>query len=81
MAFSCTNLLKRHLLHHDVPKPYKCTFEGCNESFSQKLKLLRHQCIHTGKKPYQCKYDGCEESYNYPSQLERHVNTFHKGKV
>jgi general transcription factor IIIA len=83
-AFYTAQHLKRHLKLHDNPKPFVCTYEGCNEAFSKHNQLLLHiSKSHTNELPYKCTFvseDGteCDRRFEYPSQLKKHCRTSHQ---
>lgn len=64
--------LKRHEITHT--KSFKCTFEGCNESF-YKHQSLRHHILSVHEKKLACLK--CNKSFNRPYRLAQHNLKYH----
>lgn len=78
--------LKRHIVRHiaaqdkqakkqcAADKSYKCTFAGCNKSFSAQTHLTKHGHSHLPKEiqPYEC--DTCGRKFSEFGNLRRHRN-------
>ncbi|CAG5135064.1 unnamed protein product [Candidula unifasciata] len=79
-----SDCLKKHMKCHEAHKPYKCTEEGCNESFYKKKQLVIHkQKQHSdhliqARKCYPCPHEGCRKSFPFPRQLKHHMKV-HQG--
>ncbi|KAI0655055.1 hypothetical protein C8Q70DRAFT_936670 [Cubamyces menziesii] len=78
--------LKRHMLKHQKEDRIKCTYEGCNATFSQKSNLKTHLNVHTGNRMHTCteswidehgRIRPCPATFKDPSMLTRHRKTRH----
>jgi len=75
-----SNMERHHKKHTETkPKPFACTYEGCQERFAKKNQLERHSSVHTGLPPYQCNYEGCTEAFASSSARKKHYNKVHLG--
>ncbi|CAB3220483.1 unnamed protein product [Arctia plantaginis] len=90
--FACPNCPKRftraiylraHSLIHsglEKPKPFVCTHDGCDRSFSMKHSLLVHIAhAHVVERPHQC--DICFKGFATPFGLKTHRETHQKKEV
>ena len=62
--------LKRHKRSHTGEKPFMCTYQGCNKSYTRKEHLTIHMRYHTGEKPYPCNY--CGKTFVSNNQRNEH---------
>ncbi|BFY99668.1 hypothetical protein BsWGS_02708 [Bradybaena similaris] len=83
-----TDCLKKHMQSfHDLPishSSYKCTEEGCNESFHKRRQLVVHKLkehsshLTQARKCHCCPHEGCGKSFTFPRLLKRHLKV-HQG--
>jgi hypothetical protein len=64
-----------HLRSHSGELPYKCTYEGCEHSFSFRGNLIRHLHSHMGIKKFQCEH--CSQRFSNNHNLKKHMNRVH----
>lgn len=78
-AYTKPSLLEHHMrsVHYGY-RPFKCTVEGCNESFTRKDHLTRHILKHSEdkNKPFHCSV--CSKGVSTLQQLKRHEKTHFK---
>ena len=76
MAFQSAHHLKRHMLLHTNPRPYKCRAvhfgTPCTDSFAKKSALSAHEARHRGEHACVCPVEGCGYSCDFPTQLRKH---------
>ncbi|CCE81837.1 Piso0_002513 [Millerozyma farinosa CBS 7064] len=67
---------KQHLKRHEIThvKSFKCTYEGCPESF-YKHQSLRHHILSVHEKTLTCKM--CNKTFSRPYRLAQHNVKFH----
>ena len=53
-----------------VEKLIRCTFEGCDKTFTRKSNMTRHLKLHYGIKPFNC--DFCGKSFARKSDFQAH---------
>lgn len=71
-ALGSSQQLKRHEVVHS--KSFKCTYEGCEESFYKHQSLKHHiRQVHTEE----LKCDECGKKFNRPYRLANHKETVH----
>ncbi|KAI0001649.1 hypothetical protein BJV77DRAFT_969037 [Russula vinacea] len=61
-CFTRSSVLKIHVHSHTGERPYGCTFEGCNRSFSVESNLRRHARTHLQSVNEDRESEGEEES-------------------
>jgi hypothetical protein len=62
---------------HTGEKPYRCTQDGCEKTFSHRASLDAHVLVHTGEKPFEC--PECHRSFRQRGPLNYHLRT-HRGE-
>lgn len=60
-------------------KPFKCTFEGCDRSFTTSNIRKVHIRSHTGERPYVCKYPDCGKAFASTTNYKNHMR-IHTGE-
>ncbi len=78
-----TSHLQKNLTRHiwekhkadNRQREYRCTWEGCNKTFSRAEHLKTHVCRHTGEKPFKCKY--CDYAAIQQTSLMWHMKRCH----
>ncbi|KAI0328787.1 hypothetical protein GY45DRAFT_1435958 [Cubamyces sp. BRFM 1775] len=77
---------RRHQLMHQQEGRYKCPFEGCQSSFTQRSNLRTHINVHTGNRAHSCVESWidefgtirpCPATFKDPSMLTRHRKKKH----
>ena len=57
--------------------PYRCTYEGCHETFLRPSLLSKHAYVHTGDRPFTCTV--CSQGFRTKWTLKKHGRT-HTGE-
>lgn len=57
-----------------VKRRYKCTFDGCEKTFSTSGHVARHERVHKQQGDFCCEYQGCHARFSRPDNK----NTHHK---
>lgn len=60
-------------------KVHKCSFTGCESSFTRTDELTRHVRIHTGNRPFVCDWHSCGKRFTRSDHLTTHRRT-HTGE-
>lgn len=68
--------LERHMLSHNENKGIKCTYNDCEQYFTERDAFMEHAKIHTEVKNYECKK--CDKKFSSDGELKEHENT-HSG--
>ncbi|XP_067645663.1 zinc finger protein 391-like [Eurosta solidaginis] len=78
--FFVEHRLLAHNLEHKGLKPYPCTREGCNKSFTRWSEVSRHLNQHEDNTSFLfvCDEEGCGKVYKYKSALNIHKRKIHK---
>lgn len=69
-TFTIPSKLERHERIHTNCRPYACTIEGCNKTFSDKRNLVGHVVAHSDVRNFTCEV--CNKKYKTKSQLNDH---------
>lgn len=77
-SFAVPSKLERHERIHRNDRPFACTFEGCNKTFSDKRNLVGHEATHSNVREFTCEV--CNRKYKTKSQLNDH-NRAHKDET
>lgn len=64
--------LDRHMYRHSGVKPFKCSWNGCERTFTLTTNRDEHLRSHTGEKCFQCLVDGCDKRYIFAADLRTH---------
>uniref|UniRef100_A0A182MP92 C2H2-type domain-containing protein n=1 Tax=Anopheles culicifacies TaxID=139723 RepID=A0A182MP92_9DIPT len=60
-----------------VPEPdprrtFRCSYEGCNKSYTRQSHLKAHELLHTGTLPFRCPWTDCGAAFARSYELSRH---------
>uniref|UniRef100_A0A1I8JUI6 C2H2-type domain-containing protein n=1 Tax=Anopheles funestus TaxID=62324 RepID=A0A1I8JUI6_ANOFN len=67
-----------------VPEPdpgrtFRCSYEGCNKSYTRQSHLKAHELLHTGTLPFHCPWTNCGAAFARSYELSRH-RRMHSGE-
>lgn len=71
--------IKRHLRTHEEhpTETFKCTFEGCDHSFTTNSNLQQHvKAAHLNLRPFVCSIPGCGMRFAFKHVRDNHEKTF-----
>ncbi|PKU75991.1 transcription factor IIIA [Dendrobium catenatum] len=70
---------KRHQRAHEgviSKERIKCSFLGCEQSFSKKSNLNKHiKAVHEELRPFRCRTSGCQQRFPYKHVRDNHEKT------
>ncbi|KAH0451863.1 hypothetical protein IEQ34_019162 [Dendrobium chrysotoxum] len=70
---------KRHQRTHEgviSKERIKCSFQGCEQSFSKKSNLNKHvKAVHEELRPFRCRTSGCQQRFPYKHVRDNHEKT------
>ncbi|KAG0476403.1 hypothetical protein HPP92_012820 [Vanilla planifolia] len=71
------NIKQHQRTHEHVAKPkLKCSFEGCEHTYSRKSNLKKHvKAIHEKLRPFACRTSGCHQKFHYKHVRDAHEKT------
>lgn len=84
--FVTATRLKRHHAAHEGREKFKCSAEGCGQTFRKHGTLQKHiTVIHIGKKPFICNVADekgriCDSGFDTSSKLRSHQGRAHGGQ-
>jgi hypothetical protein len=64
--------------YDDMTKPFKCSFKGCNSTFTRPANLKSHFLTHQGARPFVCEVGSCQRAFVRKHDLKRHRQNLHK---
>lgn len=82
-SFVTATRLKRHRATHEGREKFRCTIDGCSQTFRKHGTLQRHiLTVHEGRKPYICEvldFDGteCGAGFDTEGHLKSHAGRVH----
>lgn len=83
-SFVTATRLKRHRAAHEGREKFRCTVDGCSQTFRKHGTLQRHiLTVHEGRKPFICEISdfdgtGCQASFDTEGQLKVHTGRVHE---
>ncbi|XP_055624471.1 zinc finger protein 493-like [Toxorhynchites rutilus septentrionalis] len=55
-----------------MARNHRCTFAGCDKSYTQASHLKAHEILHGGTFPFRCPWEDCDRSFARSFELSRH---------
>ncbi|XP_055624473.1 zinc finger protein 184-like [Toxorhynchites rutilus septentrionalis] len=55
-----------------MARNHRCTFAGCDKSYTQASHLKAHEILHGGSFPFRCLWEDCDRSFARSFELSRH---------
>ena len=76
-SFANTSSLNVHRKKHDNPKPFTCTFSGCDKKFSKEMRDFHIKSVHE-KRTYKCPL--CNHIQKYKHDVAKHIRKMHSSR-
>lgn len=76
VALKSKAALDRHMYQH-TGKPIKCTWNGCEKTFSCSSNRDEHFRCHTGEKPFHCTIGSCDKRFTFAADFRKHKYVVH----